>query len=324
MRGEARGLCVVWLAIGGVVACASPPRKPASESPAQHEGPPPPAGGDEAVAQLEREIDVHSRRLEHSDPEERVQGQLALADAYQRRGEQQLERLFQLDELRASASADRRAELDRLIAECREEEAAWYQRAASLYQEVLASSSPEALRGRAEARYGLASVRRRLGDPLGAVDLLEALVRDDPEHGLAWPARLELGDHAFAEQRFAEARGLYEEALRSSNARDHAYASYKLGWIAVNLDDGGAALEHWARVVERTRGDATQRSLGEAAAKDCVLAFAMVGRPEDAVKFFRRLHPALAPELLRRLAQHYRDRGQPEAALVVQAGMTSP
>lgn len=320
-RSPSSGLLTLMLAIAG---CASRGAS-AERSPSPRSAPEtsePSARGDaiedDIDAQLEREIRLHVLRLEHRDPAERVRARLDLADAYAHRaGRVELTR-SELDVLRFEATGSQRADLERLDEELATQRSQWLERAATAYGIVLESTHPVARALRAEARFGLADVRIQQGDVAAARPLLTTLVREDSEHGLVGPALLQLGDDAFDQGRLAEASELYERVLASDAARDHSYARYKLGWVALNLADGQAALDHWTRVVTESRHQPNGQALAKAAARDCVIAYAMVGRPEQAGTFFARLHPKLARELLERLARQYVDQRRPEAAAIVQ------
>lgn len=262
---------------------------------------------------LDRAIDLHRLRLEHQDPAERVRATLDLADAYLQRADRLAGVEFEGAEYRGrEMAAVSRLQVDAL------------QRAAEAYEHVLRSDHPVAARRRAEVRFGLAEIRRRQGDDEAARAHLHALIRDHPDHGLAPATLLHLGDDAFAEQRFDLARGLYTRAVASGDPSTTTYARYKLGWIAINEDDGTTALEHWSRVVLESRHDPMRQGLAEAAAKDCVRAYVMVGRPETAAAFFSRLHPERAHQLLENLALRYEAEGRTDDAAVVRGRAPGP
>lgn len=325
MRARVVGMVGLWSAAG----CASPGSlaRPEREPPAaalDTEAPAGTIGSDDIDARLDREIQLHTLRLEHQDPAERARAHMDLANACLQRAGRMEQARFELDEARFEAAGPRHAEFERLDADLGARQARWLQRAASSYGAVLDSTDPVTARLRPEARYGRAEVRIQQGDRTGAHDDLMALVREDPDHPLVGPALLQLADDAFARGLFDEARVLYQRVAVLPAARDRAYASYKLGWIALNLGEHQAALEHFTGVVALSRGQPGQQPLAEAAARDCVRPYVEVGRPERARVFFTRLYPELAPLLLRDLAQRYVDEGRPEAAALVQGGGPTP
>ncbi len=312
------GLCGLWATLG----CAHPggAEPSALASIADRTQAPGTGSADEpdTDAGLAREIQLHMLRLEHRDPAERSRARMDLADAYVRRAGRAAMARFELDERSSSATEPERAAIARQHTELQAQRDQWLAKAAAAYETVLESSDSAAIERHTEARFGLADVRSQQGDPVAAHELLLSLVHEDPEHALVSPALLMLGDEAFAEQRLQEAQALYERVVQSGASRHQAYARYKLGWIAINLDHAQVALEHWTWVVTESRSHPDRAELGKAAAKDCVLAYARVGRPEVAAAFFSRLYPERSHDLLQRLAQRYLDDGRPDAAAIVQ------
>ncbi|MCA9708870.1 MAG: tetratricopeptide repeat protein [Myxococcales bacterium] len=268
---------------------------------------------DPSDAELDREIRLHTLRLEHGDPTERARAQLDLGDAYVRRASRVQQARFDLQ----AQGDERRAEREHLEAELEAQRDQWLARAAAAYEAVVTSSPPGARSLRTEARFGLADVRMQQGEAEAAREHLRALLLEDPEHALAGLALLHLGDDAFAAQRLDEARALYERALRFDDLHTRSHARYKLGWIALDHDDGQEALVLWTQVVNESRHDPSLHALTDAAAKDCVLAYARVGPPEAAGAFFSRLQPERSHHLLESLARRYLDQGRPDAAAVV-------
>jgi tetratricopeptide (TPR) repeat protein len=328
MRGEGRALVVGMLGLLTAGGCAPRGRSseaelaaPGSASTAQAT---PPLVLDDIDAQLEVEIRLHQLRLEHRDPAEHVRARMDLADAYLQRAERAEARRFELGEERFDARDARRAELDRRDAELKAQRDHCLARAAEAYEHVLASPHPLARKRRAEARFGLADVRTQQGDVPAARQLLQALVGEDPEHALAAPALLILADDAFNEGRLLDAGELYERVVASDEPRDRTYARYKLGWIALNHGDDQAALEYWTHVVIESRIHPERLGLANAAARDCVMAYAAVGRPDTAGAFFARLYPERSRELLQQLARRYIDIGRPDAAAIVEGRSPHP
>lgn len=267
---------------------------------------------DELDAEIERAQQQYERALAGDDVAELARTRFALAEAHLGAAMDLWEALYLLDEQRA-ADPTRRAELDRREAELRAQQRAWLDAAAPGYAEVIRTDDPAAVELRPRARYGLSMVERERNDPAAVHDALVALVHDDPEHPLASPALLTLGDEAFADQRLAEAQALYERVIALGDDERH-YARYKLGWVALNLDDSPGALAHWTHVIRDGGADPRQRSLVEMATKDCVRVYARVGRPEAARAFFTRIDPSRAAAMLQWLVEIYDQEGRPEDA----------
>jgi tetratricopeptide (TPR) repeat protein len=267
---------------------------------------------DELVAEVDRAQQGYASALAGDDVAELARARFALAEAHSGAALDLWEVLYDLDEQR-TADPTQRSELDLREAELRAQQRAWFDAAALGYAEVIRIDDPAAVELRPRAQYGLSWTERERGNPAAMHDALVALLHDHPEHPLASPALLTLGDEAFEGQRFAEAQALYERAVLLGEDERH-YARYKLGWIALNLDDGQTALAHWMHVIREGGADPRQRSLVETAAMDCVLAYARVGRPELARELFIRIDPSRAAAMLQRLVEIYQREGRPEDA----------
>jgi tetratricopeptide (TPR) repeat protein len=318
---------VPCLALMGLLACH---RSPSDTAAAEPEAPKATGAGPAAVAlglgspeDLAAEIDraqwLHTAMQTDGDGAEQARARFALAEAYMKAASGIGVLRFDLTEQRLAEPSRPRPDLDRLDAELAAQQATWLEHAAREHAEVIRSTDPAAVELRPRARHGLAEVQHRQGDRAAMLRTLRALVHDDPSHPLASSAWLQLADAAFEDQRLDEARALYEQVL-VLGTDDRLYARYKLGWVALNLDDGQAALEHWAAVAREGREDPRQRTLAENAARDCVLAYARVGRPERAKAFFDRLDPEHAPLLLQKLVSLYEDEGRPDEAARVLGG----
>lgn len=307
------------LAVAAQVACArgsradgagsvGPGEAAGTEAPelARSEPTPPDAATELARARL-----LHALALAEGDAAEQARARFALAEAYAIAAAGLDVARFDLQDQRVAGSA--RPDLERREAELLAQQQAWLDAAAHEYAELLRATDPTAVELRPRARYGLADVERRRGDRRAMHDALVTLVHDDPTHSLASAALVALADEAFEGGRLEEARSLYEQVVvRGGDER--YYARYKLGWVALALDDAQAALAHWTSVATETRMDPRQRALAENAAKDCVIAYARVGRPEKARAFFRHIDPTQADRLVRRLAETYEHEGRSEDA----------
>lgn len=289
-----------------------PPAPAAEEEPATwlSASPVDPTASEEDVARARMRLEL---ALADDDAAEQVRARFALAEVYAGAAVRLVLARVELDEARLAGPAGPRADLERRDAELEAQQQAWRDAAATEYAEVLRSSDPAAAPLRPRARYGLADIQRGRGEHEAAHDSLVMLVHDDPSHPLAAAALLQLADDAFAAGRLEESRALYEQVLVHRTDERH-YARYKLGWVALNLADGEAALAHFMAVIGEAGADPRYRTLVENAARDCVLAYARVGRPERARDFFARIDPPNAEALVQRLARLYEDEGRPEDA----------
>jgi tetratricopeptide (TPR) repeat protein len=269
-----------------------------------------PMASEDDVARARMRLEL---ALADGDAAEQVRARFALAETCAGAAVRLLLARVELDEERLAGPAGPRPDLEPRDAELAAQQQAWRDAAATEYAEVLRSTDPAAVELRPRARYGLAEIQRGRGEHEAAHDSLVALVHDDPAHPLAAAALVQLADEAFAAGRLEESRALYEQVLVHRTDERH-YARYKLGWIALNLDDGAAALAHFTAVIGEAGANPRYRTLVENAARDCVLAYARVGRPERARDFFARLDPPNAEKLVQRLARIYEDEGRPEDA----------
>jgi tetratricopeptide (TPR) repeat protein len=265
----------------------------------------------EAVVEHARRL--HANALAEGDAAEQARARFALAEAYVSAAAGLDVARFDLQAERAADPARSLADLERSEAELVARQAAWLEAAAIEYAEVIRATDPTALELRPQARYWLADLERRRGNRTAMNDALVVLVRDHPTHPLVASAYAMLADEAFEDGRFEAARELYEKVVVLGSDHKH-YARYKLGWVAFNLDDGQGALAHWVSVATEARADPRQQALVESAVSDCVIAYARVGRPERARAFFNHLDPSRTDELLRRLAEIYRQEGRPDDA----------
>lgn len=291
--------------------CASHSQRLAPPAPSTSSTTPEPGDPDPAV---ELEI-AHLRALRaQGTPADQARAAFELAELCVEQAGHIDEARFLLEESRGSVARPQ-PQLDQRDLERLTRQTTLFERAAQSYADVLRSTDPVAVELHPQARHMLAYVQSRQGQRDAMLATLREQVIAHPSHPLASTAWLMLADAAFEDQRFDDARQQYEQVIRlDAPNHDHLYARYKLGWLAFNGDDAATALEHWARVARGASGDLVQRSLAEAAMKDCVRAYARVGRPEAARAFFLQVAPAHAPELLRQLAQHYLDDGRPQDA----------
>lgn len=261
-------------------------------------------------AALDRRIAVQQRIASKTEGETRARALFAMAEAYSEHlalaSEQHYTHaLQQLD----SSDIEMQEEWARTNETFTAQRHRWLDQAEQSYDRALESPGlPNELM--AEARYGRATTRQAQGDDEGAHRDYEALLRNHPHHALVGPSALVLADAAFADNEVRNAEPLYLLASGRGELGSQLYARYRLGWIAFNRHDNQAALDRWVDVVIHARTLEHSAGLADSAAKDCVRAYAEIGRPEAASAFFQRLHPARSLELLQILAEHYRAEGR--------------
>ncbi len=151
------------------------------------------------------------------------------------------------------------------------------------------------------------------------------IVRDFPNSRFVPHAWLSFAEHYFEEGDMSAADALYAHVLETPPEAPnpvYGYALYKRAWVRFNLEDFAGALTQFARVLEFAEQHPDARdvgSLARQARRELVLPYARVGRPSQALAFFRRYADDAdqAIEMLESLGQAYEDAGQwPEAIQV--------
>lgn len=300
-------------------ACASAPERVTPASPEE-------TADSTTLASRSQQIDQDIARnewlLAHGDEEMKLRAHLGLAETHWDRAGLTYWVRYELYE-EGAPTKDREA-FDRMSAELEREHDEHAAIAEREYRIVVEASGPVADELRPRARFGLAGIHRDRGDLLAMRSELETLVHDAPGHPLAASAWLQLGDLDFDEMNLDRARAAYARVVELGKSDNVLYARYKLGWIALNLDEPQRALDEWTEVVLRGRVIPRSQPLARTAAKDCVRAFAVVGQPEQAGAFFHQLYPELASELMQSLSDQYRDEGRLEDAAKVMGHPVDP
>lgn len=150
------------------------------------------------------------------------------------------------------------------------------------------------------------------------------LVRDFPASRFVPHAWLSFAEYYFEQSDMPAARTFYERVLETPVESNpvYGYARYKLAWTAYNQEDFQGALTEFARVLELVAQHPELRdgaALARQVRRELVLPYSRVGRPSQALAFFRRYaaDAAQALEMLESLGELYEDTGQwPEAIQV--------
>ncbi|MCX7807085.1 MAG: tetratricopeptide repeat protein, partial [Deltaproteobacteria bacterium] len=150
------------------------------------------------------------------------------------------------------------------------------------------------------------------------------LIKNHPESRFIPYAWLSFGEYYFAEGDMGAARNFYKKVLEYPPEKNPVYgfALYKLAWVLYNLDDFAGSLEQFVRVLEFTRQHPEARDAENTARqvrKEMVLPYSRVGRPNQALPFFRRYarNDDEAFEMLESLAELYFDTGHWNDAIQV-------
>lgn len=141
------------------------------------------------------------------------------------------------------------------------------------------------------------------------------LLQAFPQSPYAIQAQLVLADDLFDDNQLADAESIYQLILKTAGSPVRDYVLYRLGWVHMNLQRFPQALEAWFTVVERTRGDAKETALYQAAKQGVFEAYAEVGTANRAAAVFAKIDPAQVTELLDALAARYLEDGKHAQAI---------
>jgi tetratricopeptide (TPR) repeat protein len=143
------------------------------------------------------------------------------------------------------------------------------------------------------------------------------LIKGYPQSRFIPYAYLSFAEYYFGEGEMENARQFYSKVLEFPPERNPVYgfALYKQAWVLYNLEDFRGSLAQFARVIEFATQNPDARDAGNLARqsrREMVLPYARVGRPQQALEFFRRYaqNDDQAFEMLESLAELYYDTGQ--------------
>lgn len=142
---------------------------------------------------------------------------------------------------------------------------------------------------------------------LGSVAAYASPPPDDTEVQAA--AAIAAGDALFDRQAFPDALAAYD-TVAASAARHSGYAHYKGAWCLFNLSRFDEALARFvalARAGRAANASDAERQIGREALTDTVTAFARVGKPADAYRFYAELAPERRLDLTERVAERMLD-----------------
>ncbi|MEM7609517.1 MAG: tetratricopeptide repeat protein, partial [Myxococcota bacterium] len=143
------------------------------------------------------------------------------------------------------------------------------------------------------------------------------LIKGYPQSRFIPHAYLSFAEYYFAEGDMGAALRFYSNVTDFPPDRNpvYGYALYKSAWAHYNEEQFREALTSFVRTIEfaNENPDATDaENLARQARRELVLPYAMVGRPNQALNFFRRYatNNDQAMEMLESLAELYFDTGQ--------------
>ena len=164
-----------------------------------------------------------------------------------------------------------------------------------------------------EIRYFLGYHLTLMKEMKRSAEVYKDLIRNHPDSKYVPDALVNVGELWFAENDFANALQMYEVAAseKYKNAPVYNYAIYKQGWCHYNLGRYAVALGKMKTVIENTRallkksGMKGAIDLQREAQNDMVLPFAKVGKPGEAIRFFKQWAGDRFLKLCSRLASVY-------------------
>lgn len=182
--------------------------------------------------------------------------------------------------------------------------------------ELILKQYPKYPRGD-EVLFALAFNLQETGKADTAVKHYEELLSRFPSSRFVPDSLVQLGDYWFDHNNLAKAQSYFDRAYRRDVPKIRSYALYKLAWCDYNDGRIEDALKKLQQVIDFAEKHGDQMvDLRNEALRDCVTAFVQLGRPDDAIQYFRqKAPPERQTKLIVRLAQALYDAGQHESAI---------
>ncbi|MBX3270933.1 MAG: tetratricopeptide repeat protein [Sandaracinaceae bacterium] len=143
------------------------------------------------------------------------------------------------------------------------------------------------------------------------------LIKGYPQSQYIPHAYLSFAEYYFGEGDMRAAQQFYNKVTEIPPERNpvYGYALYKQAWAMYNLEDFRGALTQFVRTIEFATQNPEARdaaNLARQSRRELVLPYSRVGRPRQALEFFRRYatNEDQAVEMLESLAELYYDTGQ--------------
>jgi tetratricopeptide (TPR) repeat protein len=170
-----------------------------------------------------------------------------------------------------------------------------------------------------EALYRLGFTLLEHDQPEVALRHIRLLITRYPKSRWVPSAYLAFGDHYFEREDVDKAAQLYEKVLAFHDPDTMPFAHYKLGWCHFDKQDFKRALDSFVKALQSIRASTAPGlyELREQVLKDLVRAYAQVGKPQMAEKFFGKFADERVEELLEHLAGFYFDEGKYAQSITV-------
>ena len=265
---------------------------------------------DAAISTLKRLIKV----TDDDDPE-KPDYFFRLAEHYREKKTQYMFRARELDEkIYAAKTEGAKSQIKARQKKYEKAERAWMLESIKMYLHLAVKPQYKNYKRMDEVLYNVADMLTKAGRQNKARKFFGMLIRNFPQSKYIPDAYLSFAEFYFNAGKVEDALKLYQQVGRFPNSPIFGYAVYKQGWCWLNLKDPRRALEMFVKVIKNSgRWKGTKKSkiiLVKEAKKDSVRAFAHVGRPDKAWKFFQRIGGKYAPTMLEMLATLYYDQGK--------------
>ncbi len=265
---------------------------------------------DAAIATLKRLI-----RVTDDDDAEKPDYFFRLAEHYREKKTQYMFRARELDEkLYQSETENQKTQIKRRQKQYEKAERAWMVESIKMYLRIATKAQYKNYKRMDEVLYNVADMLNKAGRQDKARKFFGKLIRNFPQSKYIPDAYLSFAEYYFNAGKVEDALKLYQQVGRYPNSPIYGYAVYKQGWCWLNLKDPRRALEKFVMVIKNSgRWKGTKKSkiiLVKEAKKDSVRAFAHVGRPDKAWKFFQRIGGKYAKTMLQMLANLYYGQGK--------------
>ncbi len=178
-----------------------------------------------------------------------------------------------------------------------------------------------------QALFFLGYNNYEIGDLKKGTAYYTRLTKEYPRSPFVTEANFALGEYYFENEKWAQAKGHYDQVYKFKRHRLHNFSMYKIGWCQFRMGQYNAALKTMEALVRQSRdqsqavdADGKRINKGKLEAeglRDIVLFYGEAGDAQRAPEYFNSLAGNDAKNYLEKLAYHYGDKGNLEGARVV-------
>ena len=161
-----------------------------------------------------------------------------------------------------------------------------------------------------EMRYYLGYHLGAMGRRGEAMKAFSDLLLKHPSSTYVPDALVNIGDYHFEENSYADALEVYERIQQYGDTPVKAYALYKTAWCQYNLGSYDLAMDRLLSVIKLTQSQHEQGRRGaidlmEEAQSELVYPYSKIGKPGQAIAFFRKFVPTRYLSISAKLAGMY-------------------